>query len=87
MMGGIGSGRPGGSGRDTVEACRSINVNRLHREGCLRAGWMVRQERPSPKQAANASIHPNPTFGQQFELLPRLNHVMSRPEIAIGLSC
>jgi hypothetical protein len=24
----------------TVEACRSIDVNRLHRDGCLRAGWM-----------------------------------------------
>jgi len=39
MMGGFGSGRPSGSGRGTVEACRSIDVNRLHREGCLRAGW------------------------------------------------
>ena len=39
-MGGFGSGRPSGSGRDKVEACRSIDVNRLHREGCLRAGWM-----------------------------------------------
>jgi hypothetical protein len=38
-MGGFGSGRPSGSGRGTVEACRSIDVNRLHREGCLRAGW------------------------------------------------
>ena len=38
-MGGFGSGRPSGSGRDTVEACRSLDVNRLHREGCLRAGW------------------------------------------------
>ena len=38
-MGGLGSGRPSGSGRDTVEACRSLDVNRLHREGCLRAGW------------------------------------------------
>jgi hypothetical protein len=40
MMGGFGSGRPSGSGRGTVEACRSIDVSRLHREGCLRAGWM-----------------------------------------------
>jgi hypothetical protein len=40
MMGGFGSGRPSGSGRNTVEACRSIDVNRLHREGCLRAGWI-----------------------------------------------
>ncbi len=32
-MGGFGSGRPSGSGRDTVEACRSIDVNGLHRDG------------------------------------------------------
>src|SRR5262249_6006939 len=38
-MGGIGSGRPSGLGRNTVESCRSIDVNRLHREGCLRSGW------------------------------------------------
>jgi len=40
MMGGFGSGRPSGSGRDKVEYSRSIDVNRLHREGCLHAGWM-----------------------------------------------
>ena len=41
-MGGFGSGRP--AGRCKVEACRSIDVNRLHREGCLRAGsWASRQ--------------------------------------------
>jgi hypothetical protein len=38
-MGGFGSGRPVGFGRDTVEASRSIDVSRLHREGCLRPGW------------------------------------------------
>jgi hypothetical protein len=38
-MGGFGSGRPSGSGRDKVEACRSIDVNQLHKMGCLRAGW------------------------------------------------
>jgi hypothetical protein len=38
-MGGFGSGRPSGSGRSTVEACRSIDANRLQSEGCL-AGWM-----------------------------------------------
>src|SRR5437868_8947858 len=38
-MGGFGSGRPSGSGRDTVKSRRSLDVNRLHREGCLRAGW------------------------------------------------
>jgi len=39
MMGGFGSGRPSGWGRDTVETCRSIDVNRLHREHCLAPGW------------------------------------------------
>ena len=39
-MGGFGSGRPRGSGRNTVEASRSIDVNRLRRAGCLRAGWV-----------------------------------------------
>ena len=38
-MGGFGSGRPSGSGRAKVEGCRSLDVNRLHREGCLRPGW------------------------------------------------
>jgi hypothetical protein len=38
-MGGFGSGRAAGLGRDTVEACRSIDVNRLHKEGCLVLGW------------------------------------------------
>ena len=39
-MGGFGSGRRSGSGRGTVEACRSLDVNRLHRAGCLHAGSM-----------------------------------------------
>ena len=39
MMGGFGSGRSAGLGRDTVESCRSIDVNGLHREGCLSPGW------------------------------------------------
>ena len=39
-MGGFGSGRPSGSGRGTVEDCRLIDVNRLHKTGCLRAGWV-----------------------------------------------
>ena len=38
-MGGFGSGRPSASGRSKVESCRSLDVNRLHREGCLRVGW------------------------------------------------
>ena len=38
-MGGFGSGRPCGSGRAKVEGCRSLDVNRLPREGCVRSGW------------------------------------------------
>src|SRR4051794_36064073 len=38
-MGSFGSGRRSGSGRDTVEMCRSIDVNRLHRAGCLQPGY------------------------------------------------
>ncbi len=38
-MGGFGSGRPAGLGREKVESCRSLDVNRLHREGCIRPGW------------------------------------------------
>jgi hypothetical protein len=37
-MGGFGSGRPS-SGRSKVEACRSIDVNQLHKAGCLQPGW------------------------------------------------
>ena len=39
VMGGLGSGRPSGAGRDKVEACRSIDINRLHKTGCLGVGW------------------------------------------------
>jgi len=38
-MGGFESGRSSGFGRDTVESCRSIDVNQLHRDGCLVPGW------------------------------------------------
>lgn len=38
-MGGLGSGRSSGGGKLTAEACRSIDVNRLRREGVLSAGW------------------------------------------------
>ncbi len=37
-MGGLGSGRPSGSGRSPVEACRSLDVNKLERAGNLRPG-------------------------------------------------
>ena len=36
-MGGAGSGRNGGG--PVVDGCRSLDVNRLHREGWLRPGW------------------------------------------------
>ena len=39
-MGSFGSGRPSGYGRNTVEACRSLDVNRLNRKGCLAPGWV-----------------------------------------------
>src|SRR5215207_8985326 len=38
-MGRIGSGRRGGSGRNTVENCRSLDINKLQRTGCLEPGW------------------------------------------------
>jgi hypothetical protein len=38
-MGGFGSGRPSDSGRDKVEYSRSIDINRLHKAGCLAPGW------------------------------------------------
>ena len=38
-MGGLGSGRTSGGGKVTAEGCRSIDINRLHREGVLTAGW------------------------------------------------
>ena len=47
-MGGFGSGRPSGTGRETVESCRSIDVNRVHKECCLRPGgwqWTSNGER------------------------------------------
>lgn len=36
-MGGYGSGRP--SHKKKAEECRSLDVNRMHQEGCLNAGW------------------------------------------------
>jgi len=38
-MGGLGSGRRGGWGREKVEDSRSIDVNELHQAGRLRSGW------------------------------------------------
>ena len=43
-MGGLGSGRRSGWGRAKAEASPSIDVNELHRAGCLRSGWQgIRQ--------------------------------------------
>ena len=36
-MGGYGSGRP--ASKRKADDCRTLDVNRLNREGCLRAGW------------------------------------------------
>lgn len=45
-MGGYGSGRP--SSKQKAEECRSLDVNRYHREGCLRPGhaanWVWRRD-------------------------------------------
>jgi hypothetical protein len=38
-MGGFGSGRPAGKGRQTVESCRSLDIRELQRSGCLTPGW------------------------------------------------
>jgi hypothetical protein len=38
-MGGFGSGRPSGSGRDAVESCLLLDVGLLHKTACLQAGW------------------------------------------------
>jgi hypothetical protein len=37
-MAGLGSGRRSGLGRETVEDYCSIDLNRLHKAGCLRPG-------------------------------------------------
>lgn len=38
-MGGFGSGRQGIAMRETADSCRSLDVNWLHRMGCLACGW------------------------------------------------
>jgi len=38
-MGGYGSGRPNKYGRVKVEHCRAIDVNQLHKAGCLKPAW------------------------------------------------
>lgn len=41
-MGGFGSGRRNTSSLGKVESHRSIDLDLLHQEGCLRAGWKGR---------------------------------------------
>lgn len=63
-MGGYGSGRSGH--KQKAEACRSIDVNRLHREGCLRPGarghWVWSRD---GEEVARIGYHVN---GGQFVL-------------------
>jgi hypothetical protein len=54
-MGAFGSGRPSGFGRNKVEACRSIDVNRLHRERCLRPGGAAGKQVSTIQHARGAS--------------------------------
>lgn len=55
-MGGFGSGRPGWHRK--VEDHRSIDVNRLHREGCLAPGYSGGWEwRCDGERVANISMH------------------------------
>tara|TARA_R110002049_G_C9172824_1_gene562134 strand:+ start:3210 stop:3839 length:630 start_codon:yes stop_codon:yes gene_type:complete len=55
-MGGYGSGRPGWKSK--VEDCRSLDVNRLHRAGCLApgysGGWQWTRD---GERVANISMH------------------------------
>ena len=57
-MGGKGSGRPGGWGRDTVEDYRSLDANRLHADGCLAPGWSgsLRWTRDDEEAAASIAL-------------------------------
>ena len=57
-MGGKGSGRPGGWGRDTVESHRALDVNRLHAAGCFAPGWSgsLRWTRDDDEEAASIAL-------------------------------
>lgn len=60
-MGGLGSGRPGGFGRHTVESCRSIDINSLQRAGCLSPGWSgTLQWTQDGECTAQISLHMEP---------------------------
>jgi hypothetical protein len=55
-MGGFGSGRPKGSGRDTIDSCRALNVNRLYRSGCLAPGWFGVWQWSDGQQTASITL-------------------------------
>ena len=55
-MGGFGSGRPRGSGRGTVEAYHALDADRLHRAGCLRAGWAGGWQWGDGEQGASVNL-------------------------------
>src|SRR3954468_10595876 len=38
-VGGVGSGRRAGHARPSVDTARSLDVNKLHKAGCLKTGW------------------------------------------------
>jgi hypothetical protein len=50
-MGGFGSGRPSGLGQGKVDAYRWLDVNRLHKAGCLRFGWSGEWKRDGERVA------------------------------------
>jgi hypothetical protein len=59
-MGGLGSGRPRGSGRSTVEAHRALDADRLNQAGCLRAGWAGGWQWGDGEQGASVSLRAEP---------------------------
>ena len=67
-MGGLGSGRYSGCGKATVEGCRSIDVNRWHKDGFLRPGhWFSWQWTRDGEKVASINV-------SVAERLVRLNY-------------
>ena len=59
-MGGFGSGRSRWSGRDTVEAHRALDADRLNKAGCLRAGWAGGWRWGDGEQGASINLRAEP---------------------------
>jgi hypothetical protein len=59
-MGGFGSGRPRGAGRGRVEAHHALDADRLHRAGCLRAGWAGGWQWDDGEQGASVGLRAEP---------------------------